>query len=72
MDGERGGDILSPSAWASVTELAPYFPFPVQEQIDCELLSINWGSGYNLPAVGRPVTVHLQGITLGEVTLDLD
>ena len=66
----RGGDVLGPSAWSSVADLAPYFPFPVQDYMNCEILNIDWGTGYNLPPIGRPVTLHINSRTFGEVTFD--
>lgn len=66
----RGGDILGPSAWTGVMELAPHFPFPVEEGMNCEVLNVNWGADYKLPAIGRPITLHIKSRTLGEVTLE--
>ena len=66
----RGGDILTSSAWTLPTELSQYFPFPVEQGGNCEITQVNWRSDYCLPAIGRPVSLHIRGQAIGDATVD--
>lgn len=66
-----GGDVRAAAAYASVEDLAKYFPFPIKEMGDAEVKSHNWKADYPLVKLDRPVTLKIQNKVIGTINAKL-